>query len=119
MPEASAAAERRLSPQELESQLQLPRVVRGRDGPEPAGAAVAVWRAEVRVIEQVERFEAELEARLSAQREALRECGVELENFGPLTVLRPALPNGWLGSVGTLTQVRSNQLLMVCASPCA
>src|SRR4051812_44096009 len=91
MPEASAAAERRLSPQKLEPQLQLPRVVRGRDGPDPAGAAVAVWRAEVRVIEQVERFEAELEARLSAQREALRECGVELPELRSLDGVAPGV----------------------------
>ena len=31
----------------------------------------------------------------------------------------PALPNGWLGSVGTLTQSRLNQLVIVCALPCA
>ncbi len=32
---------------------------------------------------------------------------------GPRTLLRSALPNGWLGSVGTVTVVRLNQLLMV------
>jgi hypothetical protein len=39
--------------------------------------------------------------------------------FGPLTELRSALPNGWLGSVGTATQARLNQLLMVRSSPVA
>src|SRR6187200_1281774 len=41
------------------------------------------------------------------------------QNFGPLTVLRPALPKGWLGSVGTLTQSRLNQFVIVWALPCA
>ena len=41
------------------------------------------------------------------------------QNFGPRTELRSALPNGWLGSVGTATQARLNQLLMVRSSPVA
>ena len=39
------------------------------------------------------------------------------QNIGPRTVLRAALPNGWLGSVGTVTQVLLNQLVIVCAPP--
>jgi hypothetical protein len=32
---------------------------------------------------------------------------------GPRTLLRGEFPNGWLGSVGTVTVVRLNQLLML------
>src|SRR3990170_7010836 len=41
------------------------------------------------------------------------------QNRGPATVLRPALPNGLLRSAGAVTQERSNQLVIVCASPWA
>ena len=33
-------------------------------------------------------------------------CTSRLQNIGPRTVLRPALPNGWLGSVGMTTASR-------------
>src|SRR6266436_1421444 len=39
------------------------------------------------------------------------------QNFGPRTVLRPALPNGWLGSAGAATHALLNQLLIVRSAP--
>src|SRR6476469_7330629 len=38
----------------------------------------------------------------------------KLQKFGPRTLLRGALPNGWLGSVGTTTQSLLNQLEIDC-----
>lgn len=35
------------------------------------------------------------------------------QNSGPLTLFRAALPNGWLGSVGTTTVLRFSQLPIV------
>src|SRR4029077_1614859 len=83
MPASTAAARWRVSPQELEPELQLPRVVGRGDRAEGAGAAVAVRRAEVRVVEQVERLQAELDVRGAARGEPLRERGVELPEDGP------------------------------------
>ena len=34
--------------------------------------------------------------------------------FGPRTLLRGALPNGWLGSVGRVTHAVLNQLVIDC-----
>src|SRR2546428_14043331 len=36
------------------------------------------------------------------------------QNFGPRTLLRGALPNGWLGSVGMTTQSLLNQFVIDC-----
>src|SRR2546428_12492093 len=38
------------------------------------------------------------------------------QNFGPRTLLRGALPNGWLGSVGMTTQSLLNQFVIDCWS---
>src|SRR6266480_2538289 len=45
---------------QLQSQLQLTRIVRRGNRPESGGAPVRVRRTEVRAIEEIERFEAEL-----------------------------------------------------------
>src|SRR3954471_2599850 len=70
-------------PQHLERELQLPRIEGGRDGPERSRAAVAVGRAEVGVIEQVERFEAELEPRRPSERDLLGHCQIDLPEVRP------------------------------------
>ena len=72
--------------------------------PNAAGAAVAVRRAEVRPVEQVEDLDAELELPLrhgigNRFDAAKSTC----QNSGPRYALRGALPNGWLGSVGMTT----------------
>src|SRR5947207_14857364 len=36
------------------------------------------------------------------------------QKFGPRTLLRGALPNGWLGSVGRATHAGLNQLVIDC-----
>src|SRR5262245_57549776 len=38
------------------------------------------------------------------------------QNFGPRTVFRAALPNGWLGSVGTTTHALLNQFVIDCSA---
>ena len=107
-------------PQQLEPELQLARIVGRRDRAERAGAAVAVRRAEVRAVEQVERLEPELElAPARRARTCFDAARSNCQKFGPRTVLRSALPNGWLGSVGTTTQALLNQLLIVLLVPLA
>src|SRR5262249_24865103 len=48
-------------PDHLCRQLQLSGIIGGRDAPEPARAAVAVRRNEIRSVEEIERFEPELD----------------------------------------------------------
>ena len=65
-------------PQQLESELELPRIEGGGDRPERAGAAIAVRRPEIRVVQRVEGLDADLQLRRAAERHPLRGDEVEL-----------------------------------------
>ena len=69
---SSSIDDPRALPQQLEPELELPRIEGRGDRAERARAAVAVRRAEVRLVQQIERLEPELELRRPAEREPLR-----------------------------------------------
>src|SRR6185436_18211548 len=70
-------------PQQLEPELELPRIVGRGDRAERAGAAVAVRRAEVRVVQEIERLEPELELHGPADGERLRRGQIDLPELRP------------------------------------
>ena len=96
---------------QLESQLQLPRVVGCGDRRERGGAAVVVRRAEIGPVEQVECLERNsICRRATASGCAWPAAKSTCQKYGRRMLLRGALPNGWLGSVGIATarRVRSS-----------
>src|SRR5476651_1398553 len=74
-------------PEHLHPQLHLPRVVGGGNRPECRRAAVAGRREEVHAVEEIERLDAELELRASADRNVLAPREIELPEARPAHVI--------------------------------
>src|SRR4029450_3150668 len=95
----------RISPQQLESELKLTGILRRGDRTERSRAAVAVRRSEIRVVEQIERLEPELERGRPGDLKPLRSRQVHLPEVRTAHAVAAGIAE-WLARIGRRRDAR-------------